>query len=172
MREHHMSKKDLAVETVALRKQVQDLKDAAAARRRVEEALRNSEALYREMVEEAGIGLVRLGPGGEVQGINPAFLQRLGYGSLQEFRLAPGYPHLFAEAGAYARVLAGAGEAVEAVTARLRHRDGSARTFVLLTRGPAGPEAGMTLVLVTGIPQRVEAPSGSTAGQDGSDSGR
>ena len=57
MRDEHRPKQDLINEVVGLRKQIADLKEAAVARRRVEDALRASEEHYRALVEQAPAGI-------------------------------------------------------------------------------------------------------------------
>jgi len=79
------SKSDLAIEVVALRKQVADLKDAAAARRRVEDALRASDELARATLEDCPVPLCRLDGSGRVLYANTAFAEWLGYASRREF---------------------------------------------------------------------------------------
>ena len=84
MSDEHKSKRELIMEVVGLRKQVHDLKEAALARRRVEDALRTTEALCRGALDEAPVGLVVLDAGGEVRFVNAWLLQQLGYASRQE----------------------------------------------------------------------------------------
>ena len=60
MRDEHRPKQDLINEVVGLRKQIADLKEAAVARRRVEDALRASEEHYRALVEQAPAGICRV----------------------------------------------------------------------------------------------------------------
>ncbi len=84
MRDHHRPKQELINEVVALRKQVTDLREAMATRRRVEEALRSSEEQLRELADEspAGLCLVRLG--GTPVAANRPFARTLGYDSAAE----------------------------------------------------------------------------------------
>ncbi len=84
MRDEHKPKQDLIHEVVGLRKQVADLKDAAVARRRVEDALRDSEAQYRALVEQAPAGICRLSRDGDFLAVNGAFAAMLGYASRAE----------------------------------------------------------------------------------------
>jgi hypothetical protein len=51
MRDQHRPKQDLINEVIGLRKQVADLREAMTARRRVEDALRESERQLRALVE-------------------------------------------------------------------------------------------------------------------------
>jgi PAS domain-containing protein len=57
MRDNHRPKQDLIHEVTGLRKQILDLKEAMVARRRVEDALRNAEALLRSLTDGAPVGL-------------------------------------------------------------------------------------------------------------------
>src|SRR5690606_3185407 len=60
MRDDNRPRQELVNEVIGLRKQVQDLKDAAVARWRAEQAVRRSEEEYRALVEEAPGGICRL----------------------------------------------------------------------------------------------------------------
>jgi len=84
MRDEHRPKQDLIHEVVGLRKQIADLKEAAVSRRRVEEALRESEEHYRALVEQAPAGICRIGQTGELLAANSAFAAMLGYASRKE----------------------------------------------------------------------------------------
>jgi PAS domain S-box-containing protein len=84
MRDQHKPKQELIEEITALRKQVADLKEAGLARRRVEDALRAGEELYRSMVEALPAGICRLGPRGELLLANAALANFLGYSSKVE----------------------------------------------------------------------------------------
>ncbi len=84
MRDHNRPKQDLINEVVGLRKQVTDLREAMAARRRVEDALRSSEEQLRDLVDgsPAGLCLVRLN--GTPISANRRFARMLGYDSPAE----------------------------------------------------------------------------------------
>jgi PAS domain-containing protein len=86
MSDEHKSKRELIIEVVALRKQVQDLKEAALARRRVEDAVRAAEALCRRAIDEAEVGLVVLDADGELRLVNAWLLRTLGYASRQDLQ--------------------------------------------------------------------------------------
>lgn len=79
-----MSKSELQIEVTALRKQVADLKEAAAVRWRLESALRASEELVRSTLDDCPIPLCRLDESGKLMLANPALARLLGYGSRHE----------------------------------------------------------------------------------------
>ncbi len=54
------------------------------ARKRVEEALRESEARYRDLFESAPIGIYRTTPDGRILAANPTLVRLLGYDSFEE----------------------------------------------------------------------------------------
>jgi PAS domain S-box-containing protein len=84
MRDQHRPKQDLITEVVALRKQVDDLKEAMAARRRVEDALRNSEEQLRALVDGLPVGLCIFQSDGGAVAANQPFARMLGYDSAAE----------------------------------------------------------------------------------------
>jgi len=84
MRDQHRPKQDLINEVTALRKQVADLKDAMAARRRVEDALRQSEEQLRTLADAAPVGLCLFRPNGSPVMANRPFARLLGYDSPAE----------------------------------------------------------------------------------------
>jgi PAS domain-containing protein len=106
MRDQHRPKQDLVNEVVALRKQVADLKDAAAARRRVEDALRHSEEQLGTLVDCAPVGLCLLHADGAPSSANGPFARMLGYQSPAELMSVSRVLGLFASATEQARVLA------------------------------------------------------------------
>jgi PAS domain S-box-containing protein len=71
-------------DVIALRKQVADLKEAAFARKRVEDALRWSEAWHRSLVERCPAALGEIDANGYLKFANDAFARRLGYSSKTE----------------------------------------------------------------------------------------
>jgi PAS domain S-box-containing protein len=84
MRDQHRQKQDLINEVVALRKQVTDLREAMAARRRVEDALRHSEEQLRALVDGSPVGLCLYCPDGSPLVANRPFARMLGYDSPTE----------------------------------------------------------------------------------------
>lgn len=88
--DHQRTRQELIQELVALRKQVADLRQAAHERRRVEEALRESEARYRTWLEELPVATAKIGADGKLAGANDALAQLLGYATRHELlQLAP-----------------------------------------------------------------------------------
>ena len=84
MRDQHRQKQDLINEVVALRKQVTDLREAMAAHRRVEDALRHSEEQLRALVDGSPVGLCLFRSDGTPLAANRPFARMLGYGSPTE----------------------------------------------------------------------------------------
>lgn len=70
----------------ALRKQIEDLREAALARRRVEDALRSRLELLQQTVDVAPVGICHLDRRGKPRIVNAAFVRRMGYASLEDFR--------------------------------------------------------------------------------------
>jgi PAS domain S-box-containing protein len=127
MRDEHRPKQDLINEVVGLRKQIADLKEAAVARRRVEDALRASEEHYRALVEQAPAGICRVGRTGELLAVNSAFAAMLGYASRSEALEIARISGLFADETERARVmgLLGSAAATGLEHVRLRRADGA-----------------------------------------------
>jgi PAS domain-containing protein len=86
MSDEHKSKRELVIGPWPWRKQVQDLKEAALARRRVEDAVRAAEGLCRLALDQAPVGLLVLDPDGEVRLVNAWLLHELGYVSRQDLQ--------------------------------------------------------------------------------------
>jgi PAS domain-containing protein len=84
MRDQHRPKQDLINEVVALRKQVADLREEMAVRRRVEEALRHSEELLRTLVDSSPAGLCLFKSDGAPIAASAPFARMLDYESVAE----------------------------------------------------------------------------------------
>ena len=140
MSDEHKSKRELVIEAVALRKQVQDLKEAALTRRRVEDALRAAEGLCRLALDQAPVGLLVLDPDGEVRLANAWLLHELGYGSRQDLQGGAGIRESL-QAIAEARIRPGI-----AVPAAFRRVDGTTVRLWLRAGRTSGPD-GVTLVV-------------------------
>ena len=84
MRDQHRPKQELITEVVGLRKQIADLREAMTARRRVEDALRQSEAQLHALVDSAPVGLCLFKPNGTPINANRPFARLLGYDSVAE----------------------------------------------------------------------------------------
>lgn len=70
--------------TTELREANLVLKEQIAERRRIEEALRESEARFRSLFENATIGLYRTTPDGRILLANPTLIRMLGHSSFEE----------------------------------------------------------------------------------------
>jgi PAS domain-containing protein len=86
MRDNHRPKQELIHEITGLRKQVSDLKEAMAARRRVEDALRDTSALLRHLSDSAPVGLGLFRTDGTLLTANHRFATMLGYQSPSELQ--------------------------------------------------------------------------------------
>ena len=105
MRDDHRPKQDLIHEVTGLRKQILDLKDAMVARRRVEDALRDAEAMLRSLTDGAPIGLCLFRRDGTPLTTNGPFARMLGYDSPAELQRIGGVLGVFAGREEQARVL-------------------------------------------------------------------
>jgi PAS domain S-box-containing protein len=111
MRDEHRPKQELIHEIAGLRKQVVDLKDAMTARRRVEDALRGSEAMLRSLTDGAPIGLCLFRHDGTLLTANRPFARMLGYESPAELQAVGGVLGVFASLEEQARTLGSPGSA-------------------------------------------------------------
>ena len=84
MRDQHRHKQDLINENTDLRKQVADLKQSAAERRRVEDTLRHDRELLRSLLDQAPHPLCLLDSDAVPLLANRAFVELLGYRSAGE----------------------------------------------------------------------------------------
>jgi len=126
MRDQHKPKQDLINEVIGLRKQVADLKEAAVARWRAEEALRRSEEQYRALVEYVPGAICRLAPDGRFVQVNTAFTELLGFDTRGEVVENGRSMSIFAGDEERERVLdAFRTGTVRDLPAQLRRRDGS-----------------------------------------------
>jgi len=105
MRDDHRSKQELIHEITGLRKQVDDLKEAMTARRRVEEALRGTAAMLRNLTDGAPIGLGLFLPDGTLLIANLPLARMLGYQSPAELQSLSFVVGVFASREEQARVL-------------------------------------------------------------------
>jgi PAS domain S-box-containing protein len=79
-----MSKSLASLEVLALQKQVNDLKEAAVAQRRVEMALRDAADFARTALDDSPFPLCKLDEAGRVVYANEAMVGFLGYASRRE----------------------------------------------------------------------------------------
>ncbi len=108
MRDNHRPKQDLVHEVTGLRKQILDLKEAMVARRRVEDALRETEARLRSLTDGAPVGLCLFRRDGTPLAANTPFARMLGYDSPAELQRVGGVLGVFATPEERSRVLGGA----------------------------------------------------------------
>jgi PAS domain S-box-containing protein len=121
-----MSRANSEIELRALRKQVEDLKDAAAVRRRLESALRDAEQLARAAVEDCPIPLWRLDESGKLIVANEALARLLGYASRYELQELVSVLGLFADPDQFDCIReATAGRLTLEIVAALRRKDGA-----------------------------------------------
>ncbi|HEU5303264.1 MAG TPA: PAS domain-containing protein, partial [Gemmatimonadales bacterium] len=109
MRDEHRPKQDLIHEVTGLRKQIVDLKDAMVARRRVEDALRSTEAMLRSLTDWAPVGLCLFRRDGTPLTANSPFARMLGYDSPAELQRIGSVLGIFASPEEQSRVLSPAG---------------------------------------------------------------
>jgi PAS domain-containing protein len=81
MHDAHRSKHELVHEITGLRKQIVDLKEAMTARRRVEDALRETESTLRGLADGAPVGLGLFDLKGTLIAANRTLATMLGYDS-------------------------------------------------------------------------------------------
>jgi PAS domain-containing protein len=126
MRDNHRPKQDLIHEVTGLRKQILDLKEAMVARRRVEDALRNAEALLRSLTDGAPVGLCLFRRDGAPLTANGPFARMLGYDSPAELQRVGGVLGIFATPEEQSRVLGCARAGTGAVSSvSFRHKNGA-----------------------------------------------
>jgi PAS domain-containing protein len=128
MRDDHRPKQDLIHEVTGLRKQILDLKDAMVARRRVEDALRDAEAMLRSLTDGAPVGLCLFRRDGTPLTTNCPFARMLGYDSPAELQRIGSVLGMFANREEQARVLGSVGNGKGPVPGALfRSKDGGHR---------------------------------------------
>ena len=153
MRDQHKPKQDLINEVIGLRKQVADLKEAAVARWRAEEALRRSEEQYRVLVEYVPGAICRIAPSGELLQANGALADLLGYASRSETLELGRMVGIFDGEAERDRVLDAfrSAESVQGLSARLRRRDGAPAAVQVsgrAVRGKDGAIEGFALLVI------------------------
>ncbi len=147
MRDQHRPKQELCDEVTALRKQVADLKAEMVVRRRVEDALRQSDEQLRTLADSAPAGLCIIRPGGTVRAANLPFARLLGYDSAAELQRLGEVFGVFATSDDLERVLAMAERGDQRVAGVLfRRKDGSRESFGII--GAACAEAGAVAIAV------------------------
>jgi PAS domain S-box-containing protein len=158
MRDQHRPKQDLINEVTALRKQVADLKDAMAARRRVEEALRQTEEQLRTLADTVPVGLCLFRHNGSPLIANRPFARLLGYDSPAELLRVADALGVFANREEQIRVLAMVSRGQERVTGVIfRRKDGGRQAFGVIGTVCQEPAA-VALVVLERQPQPWRAP--------------
>jgi PAS domain-containing protein len=125
MRDEQRSRHELIHEITGLRKQILDLKDAMVARRRVEDALRDAEALLHALVDGAPVGLCLFQHDGTLLAANRRIAHMLGYETAAELQRVGGVLGVFTGLEEQSRILDAAGRAPSAARATFRHKDGA-----------------------------------------------
>jgi PAS domain-containing protein len=147
MRDNHRPKQDLIHEVTGLRKQIVDLKEAMVARRRVEDALRNAEALLRSLTDGAPVGLYLFRRDGTPLTSNGPFARMLGYDSPAELQRIGGVLGVFASPDEQSRLI----QCLQAgnssfSNASFRHKNGSRLSLRALAA--ASPEQNAVTLVV------------------------
>ena len=158
MRDQHRPKQDLINEVTALRKQVADLKDAMAARRRVEDALRQTEEQLRTLADTVPVGLCLFRHNGSPLMANRPFARLLGYESPAELLRVADALGVFASRDEQIRVLALVSHGQERVAGVIfRRKDGGRQAFGVIGTVCEQPPA-VALVVLDRQPQPWRAP--------------
>lgn len=148
MRDQHRPKQELINEVVALRKQVADLREAMTARRRVEDALRQSEEQVRSLLDAAPVGLCLLRPNGSPVAANRPFARLLGYDSSSELLRVADTLGVFGSREEQGRVVTLVERGLERVAGVVfRRKDGSRQAFGVIGCVTADPPAVVLVVL-------------------------
>jgi PAS domain S-box-containing protein len=141
MRDEHRPKQELVHEITGLRKQVVDLKEAMMVRRRVEDALRETEVLLRALIDGAPLGLVRFRLDGTLLAANRRFARILGYDSPAELHALGSVLGVFASPEERSRALEPPLSAEPVRNALFRRKDGCRRSHSVMSgelcEGPA-----------------------------------
>jgi PAS domain S-box-containing protein len=158
MRDQHRPKQDLINEVTALRKQVADLKEAMAARRRVEDALRQSEEQLRSLADAVPVGLCLFRRNGSPLMANRPFARLLGYESPSELLRVADALGVFANREEESRVLTMVEQGQERVTGVIfRRKDGTRQAFGVIGAVWGDPPA-VAMVVLERQPQPWRAP--------------
>jgi PAS domain-containing protein len=147
MRDQHRQKQDLIGEVVALRKQISDLQDAMAARRRVEDALRHSEEQLRALLDCSPLGLGLFQSDGTPVAVNRPLTRMLGYDSAAELVRVGGVVGVFAGQEEVGRLLADADRGGEWRDVLFRSKDARLQPFRVMAAASHEPAAIALVVL-------------------------
>jgi PAS domain S-box-containing protein len=153
MRDQHRPKQDLINEVIGLRKQVADLREAMTARRRVEDALRESERQLRALADAAPVGLCLLRRDGSLSAANRPFAHLLGYETTAELLRMGDTLGVFGSREELGRVLALVERGLERTAGVVfRRKDGSRQAFEVI--GAASLDT--VALAVVGVPSPAE----------------
>ena len=151
LKRHRLSPQQVD-DVIALRKQIADLREAAIVRKRVEDALRRSEAWHRGILERCPAALGEIDTNGYLTFANDAFARMLGYvGKAELLALGTGIM-VFSGPEERERVLRVLGQAPEThrFDAALRPRNGGSHVFVITSRTAGSGEGVPGFILVLG----------------------
>ena len=146
MRDEHRPKQELLHEITGLRKQVLDLKEAMTARRRIEDALRTTEATLRALADSAPVGLCVFRRDGTLISANRPFARMLGYESPAELQAVGGVLGVFASAEEQALALDCGSNPGMVRLAQFRHKSGCGLARQIL-RGESDQCESLTLAV-------------------------
>lgn len=153
MRDQHRPKQELINEVLGLRKQIADLREAMTARRRVEDALRESEAQLHRLLDSAPVGLCLFRPDGTPLAANRPFASLLGYETVAELLRVADTLGVFGSREEQVRVLALLERGLERVAGVVvRRKDGTRQALGVIGAASADPPA-ITLVVLERQPQ-------------------
>jgi PAS domain S-box-containing protein len=109
---------------------------SAVDHKRHEEALRQSEARYRSLVQSAVYGIYRSSTDGQFLDVNPALIQMLGYDSVEELLNLDAQREVFLEPAEHSRLMAEFQRTrqLDGAEVRWKRKDGSAITVRLSGR--------------------------------------
>jgi PAS domain-containing protein len=157
MRDNHRPKQELVHEITGLRKQVNDLKEAIAARRRVEDALRDTSGLLRKLSDSAPVGLGLFRTDGTLLTANQRFARMLGYQSPAELQSLSSVLGVFATPEDRARALESPQAGGPPRPTRFRCKDGC-RLLQGVLAGERLDDEAVVLVVFNGIPGLSDSP--------------
>jgi len=127
MRDQHKSKLGLVDEVVGLRKQVEDLKASSLARRRVEDALRQSDDFQRRLLDALPVAVGCLDAGGHLLLANRPLAELLGYESRSDLMELGDVLGIFVDRSEEKRILGLLGEStrMRGIEAQCRSKTGT-----------------------------------------------
>ena len=151
MRDDHRPKQELIHEMAGLRKQVGDLREAMTARRRIEDALRESQGLLRSLTDDAPVGLCLFRRDGTLLTANRPFARLLGYESPAELQAVGRVLGFFASPEEQSRALGTIRENGGVEQAFFRTKDGCRRAHTVLA-AESVEQQGIVVVVLQNVP--------------------